>query len=234
MVERTLSKQKYIVAFFISLGVFILGMVLGLFIESERLDYVIFSDQEQRLDLQSLQLHYQFSDQFTEQKNCEALLKTFDTNLLNLERTRERIENYGKDASVNAREFDILKREYVLAQVNYWLLYSRSKKVCDLEAATVLYFFADEEHCDTCEEQAIVLTWLKHKLDVKLLNFVFDGEYETEPLITLLKEVYHVETYPSLVINGKTFTGFTTRKEILDHICPSLNLSIDECTNVAG
>jgi len=222
------SKKKYIIAFFISIAVFVLGLLLGLFIESERLDYIIFQDQEQQLDLQSLHLHYQFSNDFTEQKNCVDLLRTFDTNLRNLERTRERIENYRRDASVNVREFDLLRREYILSQVNYWLLYSRAKNICELPAATVLYFFSDEEKCDDCEEQAIVLTWLKHTLGSNILTFVFDGEFDQEPIIPLLKGVYGIDEYPSIVVDGKVFSGFTSRKKILTQICPQLNATACE------
>ncbi|HLC20161.1 MAG TPA: hypothetical protein VJK72_04535 [Candidatus Nanoarchaeia archaeon] len=228
MVERTVSKKKYIIAFFISIAVFVLGLLLGLFIESERLDYIVFQDQEQQLDLQSLHLHYQFSSDFAEQKNCVDLLRTFDTNLRNLERTRERIENYRRDATVNVREFDLLRREYVLSQVNYWLLYSRAKDLCELPAATVLYFFSDEENCADCEEQAIVLTWLKHTLGSNILTFVFDGEFDQEPIIPLLKGVYGIDEYPSIVVDGKVFTGFTSRKKILTQICPQLNVTACE------
>ena len=216
-----LSKSKYILAFFITAGIFVMGLLLGLVIEAKRVDFLTFYYQDQRLDIQSLQLQYQFADQFTSQRDCDNLLKTFDNSLLNLEHARERIESYKRDASFNNHEFDLLKREYTLAQVNYWFLYTRTKETCGLDSSTILYFFGDETTCSTCEDQAVVLTWLKHKMGTKLLNFVFDGTYEDrEPIVKLLKSVHNVTSYPTLVINGKTFKGFIGRKEILKELCP--------------
>jgi hypothetical protein len=229
MVRRSFSLGKYFFAFIVASVVFGLGLLLGLLIEGERVDFILSQDQEQRLDLQSIQLQYQFADQFAEQRNCDSLLKTFDGNLRDLERTRKRVEEYQKEATVNNNEFNLLKREYTLAQVNYLLLYSRTKEICNLDSATILYFFGDDTECVDCENQAIVLTWLKHKLKQKTLNFIFDGGYEQEPIIRLLKDVYHVEQYPSLVVNGKTFTGFTSRREILEEVCPHYNPVPDVC-----
>jgi hypothetical protein len=216
-----LSKSKYVLAFLITAGIFSLGLLLGLVIEAKRVDFLTFYYQDQRLDIQSLQLQNQFADQFTSQRDCNGLLKTFDNSLLSLERARERIESYKKDASFNDNEFDLLKREYTLAQISYWLLYIRTKEICGLDSSTILYFFGDETSCADCEDQAVVLTWLKHKLGTKLLNFVFDGTYaEREPIVKLMKSIHNVTSYPTLVINGKTVQGFMGRKEILLELCP--------------
>lgn len=231
MVVRRVSREKYFFAFLITAGIFALGLLLGLVIEAKRVDYVTFSGKEQQLDLTSLQLQYQFVHEFSQEKNCDGLLKTFDSSVRSLETIREKVENYRKDSSFNDRGFDSLKREYTLAQINYWLLYSRGKGVCDIDAATVLYFFADEEHCSNCDEQAVVLTWLKSKLGAKLLNFIFDGEFaEKEPIVGLLKQVYNITGYPTIVVNGETFKGFTDRTTILKEVCPSYkNKSIEVC-----
>jgi len=235
MVKRKVSREKYVFAFLITALIFMLGLLLGLVVESKRIDYILFKDQEQRLDLQSLQLQYQFTNQFSEENNCEALMRTFDTNLKSLEATRIRVENYRRDTSFNKREFDLLKREYILSQMNYWLLYSRARKLCDLDSATVLYFFADEEKCPNCEKQAVILTWLKYKLNMKLLTFVFDGDYATtEPMIKLLTDVYNVTEFPTLVINNKRYVDFTNRKSILSEICPTYNdKNLEVCQDYA-
>ncbi len=232
VVERKISRGRYLLAFLITAGIFALGLLLGLVIEGKRIDLITFKDQEQKLDFQSLQLQYQFVDQFTKERNCDGLRNTFDRSLRTLEVTREKVENYRKDATLNTREFDLLKREYTLAQISYWMLYLRAKEVCSLDAAVILYFFAAEEDCRACDEQAVILTWLKHKLDMKLLNFVFDGEYdEYEPIIGLLKERYGVRSYPTIVVNGKAMSGLTEKETILREICP---VYTDEEADVCG
>jgi thiol-disulfide isomerase/thioredoxin len=228
MVARKISKNKYGIALLITITVFTLGLLLGLVIDSKRVDLITFKDQEQRLDLQSLQLQYQFADQFADQRDCSALVKTFDNNIRTLEKTRQRIETYQKDTSLNDKEFDLLKREYTIAQLNYWMLYTKSQRICNLDSATILYFFADTETCSTCDSQAIVLTWLKHKFDTDLLTFVFDGKYDKEPMVTLLKAVYNITEYPTLVVGNETIVGFQSRKVLLHKICAH-NITNEVC-----
>ena len=203
---------------------------MGLIIEGKRLDLVVFKDQEQRLDFQSLQLQYQLIDQLSQNRNCDGLLQTFDESLQNLESTRVRLENYNRESSFNQEEFDLLKREYIIAEVNYWMLYSNVREICELKASTILYFFSADETCADCPKQSLTLTWLKYKLGPNVLTFVFDGEYaDKEPLVALLKESYNVSAYPAIVINNKVFKGFTDRAEILKEICPLYNETIETC-----
>jgi hypothetical protein len=232
MVERKVSKEKYIFAFLVTAGIFALGLLLGLVIEQKRIDYVQFKDQQQTLSFNSLQLQYQFVDQFALNKNCDALSTTFEDNIRSLETTRGRIENYQRESTIKTEDFELLQREYMLAQIRYWLLAKQTKDICGSEFSTVLYFFADEEDCPQCNEQSFVLTYLKQKLGMNLLNFAFDGEYEAEPMVPLLKKVYGIEEYPAIVINGKTYNGFVDVKTVLKDICPTYKeVSIDLCEN---
>lgn len=219
-VKRKISKSRYFLAFLITLAVFILGLLFGLVIESKRIQLVELQYQQQNLDFNSLQLQYQFVDLFGEEKNCEALKKTFEESIENLENTRNRLESYLQDSSLNKDEFNSLKREYTLAQIRFWLLTRKTKDICGLEHAVIFYFYADDSQCSQCADQAYVLTHLKNKLGALLLNFAFDAQFEEEPLITILKKIYDIRQYPALIIEGKKFEGFIPQETILQEICP--------------
>lgn len=229
MVKRKISKEKYVIAFFVTLGIFALGLLLGLVIESQRVEYIQFKDKIQTLDFTSLQLQYQFIDEFSQEKNCEALTSTFDENIKNLEVTRTKIESYQKDSTLNDEEFNLLKREYILAQMRYWFLAKKTKNICGLKHSTILYFFAPSRYCADCDKQSFILTYLKQKFGMGLLNFVFDGYFEEESLVVLLKNVYEIEDYPTLIINGEKFEGYTEIKAILQEICPVSGEEVDIC-----
>jgi hypothetical protein len=221
IVKRKISKNRYFLAFLITLVVFTLGLLLGLVVESKRIQLIELKDQQQRMDFDSLQLQYQFVDLFGEEKNCQALKKTFEESIQNLEATRAKLENYLQDSNINKKEFEALKREYTLAQLRFWLLTKKTKDICDIEHSSIFYFYADNKECPQCADQATVLTYLKSKLDISLLNFVFDGQFEQEPMIGILKEIYDIKAYPTLIINGKKFEGFTSKEKILKEICPT-------------
>jgi lysyl-tRNA synthetase class II len=226
---RKVSKEKYIVAGLITGGIFILGLLLGFVIEGKRVGYIEEISKEQNLDFSSLQLQYAYIDQLSQENNCEAVSRTFEKSIESLEATRSRLENFDESAQLNRQEFDLLKREYTLAQIRYWLLAKKTKELCGDELVTVLYFFSDERECSQCNNQAFSLTYLKKRFREKLLIFSFDSKFEDEPLISILKSSYEISRFPTLVIEGEKFEGFTETEKILESICPYYSSEIKEC-----
>lgn len=226
---RSLSKEKYVIAGIITLGVFLLGLFLGLTIEGKRVNYIESAGKRQNLDFSSLQLQYAFIDQLSQEKNCLAVQKTFEQNINNLESTRIRLENFGRDATLNKNELDILKNEYILAQIRYWLLAERTRTLCGSDIVSILYFFSDESECSDCEKQAFVLTYLKKKFKDRLLIFSFDSKFDNEPMIPLLKNTYNVTAYPTIVIESRPLAGFQDKDVILNEICNNYMEKTGEC-----
>lgn len=226
---RDLSKDKYIIAGVITLGVFLLGLFLGLAIEGKRVNYIESVSRMQNLDFSSLQLQYAFIDQLSQEKNCLAVQKTFEQNINNLESTRIRLENFDRDAKLNKNELDLLKNEYILAQIRYWLLAERTKKLCGADIVNILYFYSDQKECPECEKQAFVLTYLKKKFKDKLLIFSFDSKFESEPMISLLKKTYNVTIFPTIVIEGKPEYGFIDKNSILRDMCGYYTEKTEDC-----
>jgi len=226
---RSLSKDKYIIAGAITLGIFLLGLFLGLAIEGKRVNYIESIGKKQNLDFSSLQMQYAFIDQLSQEKNCLAVQKTFEQNINNLESTRIRLENFDRDATLNKNELDLLKNEYILAQLRYWLLAERTRELCGADVVSILYFFSDEKECPDCEKQAFVLTYLKKKFKDKLLIFSFDSNFESEPMIPLLKNTYNVSIYPTIVIEGKPRQSFQDKDTILKELCSYYKEKPEDC-----
>ena len=230
MVKRKVSKEKYITAALITGGIFILGLFLGLVIEGKRVSYINEVSREQNLEFSSLQLQYAYIDQLSQENNCQAVSKTFEKNIESLEDTRLRLENFDQDATLNKQDFDLLKREYILAQIRYWLLAERTKDLCGNDAVSILYFFSDEQECQECDNQAFILTFLKKQFREKLLVFSFDSKFSQEPLINILKSTYSIDKYPTLIIEGKKYEGITGKDDILREICRHYRQKTEECS----
>lgn len=204
--------------------------MLGVVIEGKRVGYIDEVSKTQNLDFSSIQLQYAFIDQLSQENNCEAVSKTFEKNIENLEATRSRLESFDKDAKLNKKDFDMLKREYILAQIRYWLLAKRTKNLCGSDIVTILYFFSDEQECPQCDNQAFVLTYLKKVFKDKLLIFSFDSKFSQEAMISILESTYDVSKYPSLVIEGEKYEGLMKTKEVLKNMCPHYSTEIEECS----
>ena len=228
---REFNKKRYFIAALLTLSIFLLGLMLGLVIEGKRVQYIQSMNRIEKLDYSSLQLQYAYIDQLSQEKNCDAVSKTFENSIKNLITTSERLEEYEKSANINKEDFAILKREYILAQLNYWLLAKRTKKICNRDLVSILYFYSTKKECPQCEEQAFVLTYLKQQFKENLLIFALDSKYVGEPMIEMLKDQYGISKYPTLIIEDTAFEGFTSKDEILKIICPLYDGNIDYCNN---
>ena len=226
---REFNKKRYIIAALLTLSIFLLGLMLGLVIEGKRVQYIQSINRIEKLDYSSLQLQYAYIDQLSQEKNCDAVSKTFEKNILNLEEVRSRLEDYEKNANLNKKDLHTLKREYIIAQLNYWLLAQRTKKICDRDLVTILYFYSTDKECPDCGEQAFILTYLKNEFKDKLLIFALDSTYTDEPMIEMLKGQHGISRYPTLVIEGHVFEDFISKDEILKTICSLYDEDIDYC-----
>lgn len=228
-VNRRVSKDKYIAAAFITLIIFGFGFSLGLVIEGKRAEFIGNQARLQQLEYSSLNTQFLYVDQLASEGNCQAVIKTFEQSINNLEESRLRLEEFTNNAQVHKTEFELLRRDYMLAQIRFWLMSKRSREICDNDVTNVLYFFSDKKECPSCDEQAFVLTYLKKKYGDKLMIFSFDGTYEQEPLITILKQTYGVEEYPFIVIEDEPMSGFTDKDTLLAELCAQSGDAFDEC-----
>jgi hypothetical protein len=226
---RELNKKRYLIAGILTAFIFLLGLMLGMVVEGQRVGYIDKVNRIEKLDYSSLQIQYAYIEQLSREENCEAVSKTFENSVKSLIETSERLESYEKNANINKQEFGFLKREYMLAQLNYWLLAQRTKKICDRDIVTVLYFYSTDKECPRCEEQAFILTYLKQKFGNKLLIFSLDSTYTDEPMIEMLKQQYDMHEYPTLIIENRKIEGFASKSEILSIICKKYNEKTPEC-----
>ncbi|MBN2567223.1 hypothetical protein JXB02_04020 [Candidatus Woesearchaeota archaeon] len=229
MQQRRVSSEKYVIAGVITLGIFLLGLFLGLVIEGKRVVYIQSMAREQKLDFSSLQLQYAYMDQLSQEDNCPRVTKAFEDSIESLEETRLRLESYNQNAQINKYDFTVLQREYIQAQINYWLLSKRTRATCNTSVATVLYFYGTKQQCPDCEEQAFILTYLKKRLKERLLVFAFDANNEDEPMIDILKKTYNFQVYPTVVVEDTIFTGLTPMDDILIGICPFYDETVEDC-----
>lgn len=123
--------------------------------------------------------------------------------------------------NIKESDFELFKREYTLSQINFWQISKDVKTYCPNESdvVSIIYFYSDNEHCPTCDDQAAVLDFYKRKLKNNLLIFALDEQFDQEPLITLLKQAYNVEYYPTLIIDGELVYKDVSQEELQEILC---------------
>lgn len=198
--------------------VFISGIFFGLWIGEKRvseLERIIVNLNE---NINNAELQFLFFDVMGEEISCRYLIKEAE-NLGNeassLGKEVERFENAKK---IDENSFRELKKKYTSVLIRDWLMLEKIKKTCNEDYITVLYFYSNKK-CEKCEEQGIILLYLKEKFKENFLVFAIDSDVSLE-IVRMLKDVYEVKEYPTLVINGEVY-GFLNLKELEGIVCSS-------------
>ncbi|MDD5253513.1 MAG: hypothetical protein PHG05_00205 [Candidatus Nanoarchaeia archaeon] len=216
---RHIKRRRYLIAFVITLSVFLLGLLVGFSFNKQREVYLSDIMDNQRLDYDSLQLQYAFIDVMKTEGVCEGITQALSKSVSDLEELRVKIEDYTGDDDFSVANYKILKRDYLLAQIKYWLLNKQSEKVCNEDTVSVLYFYANDDVCKDCSTQSYVLTYLKTLFGEKLLVFSIDSEFQDEPLVGILTRTYNIKEYPTVVVGNDVFPELMDSDKVMPIIC---------------
>jgi len=145
---RPTNTKIFIGAFFLTVAIFVMGLLLGLVIEGKRATYAEESYKTQKENLDSLQLRFLYLSSLEGKESCPAFSAALSNYIKETENTRERLESYVVDGVAYNSEFALIKREYIISQLNYWILSKKTKKLCDTDFVTVLYFYSRK--CPDC------------------------------------------------------------------------------------
>ena len=228
--RQPISKEKYVVAAIITAVIFLFGLFVGLTIEGKRINVMEDMYTEQRIKIASNQLQYGYISSMGEAASCPAIYNVLYNNVKELEDARTKLEDYARDSALNTKSFALLKQEYTIEQVRYWLLAEQAQKICGQDVVRMLYFYGSGVDCIGCDEQAFVLTYLKKLFGDKLLIFALDGSFEQEPIIGVLKKQFNVTAYPGIVMENSTSSNiFMGKDELMAQICTRLHAPPREC-----
>jgi hypothetical protein len=219
---RPSNKRMYIFAFIITAAIFFLGFFFGFLMDLKRTDYFEQSNEINKLNIRSLQLQEDLMTDENFSNQCGAFRFMFDKTIVELENNRERLESYGRQAKVNTDKFDLLKREYVISQINFWRIAKKIKEVCpnSSDFVTLLYFFSDSSSCPVCDNQAAILTYYKNQLQQNILIFSINEKLaDQEPIIQLMQQAYQVKVYPTLIILNDMYPKYVDKEELRTILC---------------
>ncbi|MFH1721511.1 MAG: hypothetical protein ABH950_02775 [Candidatus Altiarchaeota archaeon] len=224
---RKINKNLYLMAGAITLVVFGLGLLLGMVVESYRISYIQASDREQRINFASLQLQYLYLNALGERERCPAFSATLNDYIKSNDKIRIRLEGYVDDELSHSEDFTFLKRDYLISQLNYWILARKTQEFCDSDFVVVLFFH--KKDCPLCEDQGFVLDYFKKMFGDRILIFAFDSEFNEEPMIPVLLKTYSIRDAPTVIVENKTFTGFASKEVLFSEICSRYIAKPPEC-----
>lgn len=211
--ERKVSTKKYFMAFILTIVVFSAGVVLGIFLESARLNDAKQITLDEKVNLRSLQLQQNYIESGI--ADCNAFNQILEANINELTRKMEIVTEYEKNAIFNQEEFDLQLRDYFLTEVQFLLISQEIDKKCDKDNLKIIYFY-DEDKFNT---QGDVLDYVRKLFNGKVLVFSFNSAFDKEPMIRTLLTAYNITQFPSVIVDDKVFQGHTSVEVLLETVC---------------
>ncbi len=204
--------NRYLKAFLLTLLILGVGLAGISFIDDSRLKGITAAVEEDALELQASQQLFLYQNVFKDDSLCAVLNKRIDN-----QRTRAiSILNEIDTAQANSLFGDtaLLKRKFLLQNVELYLLMKQSISECgNSEVEPILYFYPDEFYCGDCATQAKVLDSVVSKCSNARV-FAFPTDVDV-PVIELLEAHYNVTKIPTLVIRDAKLEGLSPESKIL-------------------
>ncbi|MEX0931197.1 MAG: hypothetical protein WDZ88_00440 [Candidatus Paceibacterota bacterium] len=207
---RIVNTQKYFFVFLITLGLFGVMYLASEFFYNERIAQVkTLEDTISRSVLESEIQYRLLSDTSCDEDASSNPLLIEEINTL-----ARRLDVMEAQRGSRDTEVVSLKKYYSLLQVRDYLFVRDRARLCDIEPATVIYFYSNEGDCAECQRMGYVLTSLREEYDT-LHIYAFDYNLELS-VVEILKSIYELNgDLPVIVVDREPYYGFKTREEIL-------------------
>ncbi|MCD6590174.1 hypothetical protein J7K74_03245 [Candidatus Woesearchaeota archaeon] len=232
--EKSLLIYRYVFAGFVALIIFSLGLLLGILLDLSRARWAQEVLDEQQSNLVSLNLQNQLIMLLKNNKteNCESLQALLTNAVLDLNKALDKLLEYRENARIDPDKSRIIERQYLLANIRYWIIARQYKAECRPgDLVTILYFFNMD--CKKCPDQGVILTYYKKLFGERLLVFPINTDLiKIEPSIKILESYYNIGAYPSIVIEDKTYVGIVDKDTLGRLICESFLEPQPECEEI--
>ncbi|MFC1753094.1 hypothetical protein ACFL96_06825 [Thermoproteota archaeon] len=209
MRRRKVDKNKYLASFAIATLIFLLGITLGSYFSSQKLDNI--DELSQQLQLNTMGTEIQFL--LISERPCEFLNSSELTE--ELYQIGARLDFMESEMGQTNQQVLGLKEYYHLLEIRHWLFLKKSKEQCKSDYDLILYFYSNKGDCPKCKDEGNVLTYLHNKYpDLNIYSFDFNID---NPALKTIKALYEVEgELPIMIIDEETYNGFMTSVEIED------------------
>jgi hypothetical protein len=212
--KRTVSFPIYAAAFVISLAIFVIGIYIGMLIDQANVRSIsddVSNISEKVASIQLLLLSEGNSSSF-----CPIYVSQLDSIDGDVERIGYKLSYLEEEKGIYDAE---LKKKYFIVEAESYLLSGKVRTLCGGDEVLLINFYSNRD-CAKCRDQGVEVLKARDALsdegiDVKL--FSFDGEIGS-PVAEAFAMQYNVTTYPSVIINGRTYAGYRSSEDLQAYI----------------
>jgi len=212
---RNIETSIYLGAFILSVAVFAIGIYVGHILDQNNLisiSHELSNISNRMASLQILLLSDSDSSSFcpvylTESENLDQEIEQIGYKLSFLEDEKQIFD-------------DNLKRAYFTLEAESYFLAKKTTSLCNESDILLINFYSNKNCGQICKDQGVAVIQARDELaaeGIVVKLFSFDGELDS-PIAEAFESEYHVLSYPTLVINEKTYSGFQSAEQIKEII----------------
>jgi|SRR3989344_546232 len=191
-------KRIIFVSLFITILIFLAGLLLGLSLDDTRVNDIITNLNQNELNRESYLVEQDFIKNLGG-GTCYLSDQRINTLSGELTKLGQLITRYEPKGILREDEYEYLKRKYFLLEIKTYTFFTTLRKECDYNFNTVLFFY-DINHQESLNQGYILDSLVESKKDVHV--FSLDRNFEESSLETV-KFHYNISYSPSLIINDK-------------------------------
>ncbi len=209
--------KKYVVVFFITLGLFLVASYLSNYFSEKKINQLKLIQDDVAINILSSET--QFS--LLQDLSCKTLSDSVFS--AELEELGSKLE-WGQENLGSTQEVQYLKKYYSLLQIKDYLLMKKISERCKVKSAFILYFYTTAENCSECERQGLVLSALREKYpELRVYSFDFSTDLSA---VKAMLNIYKIEDtkLPALVIDDNLSTGFYSIEDLEARIKDSFKI----------
>lgn len=202
--ERTISWTLYGAAFVAALVIFGIGIWIGLQIESSVTNQLTNTATTINQDWVSLETLMMMENSPMFCGYIKDQMQSFDSETVDLgNKIGVMEESRGVDPNLKFEYMSLETRDYLTAQM--------INERCGTNTSLILYFISSS-NCPICSQQGAELTTARENRNIRVYTFDMDVN---NSMASALADAYNIFSYPSIVVNGKTYTGLVSSASIL-------------------
>lgn len=211
MIKNNIS--RYIITFIITALLFAGAFYLSNFFNSKKIQNIKATEDQIALDILSSETQFDI----LKQSSCDQI----DGSVLagDLNTLGGRLVYMESQMGVDNPEVIQLKKYYSILQIKDYLLMNIYNTNCHKKPVVMMYFYSND--CKDCAQQDYVMTYL-HDTYPSIRIYSFDYNIDLSALKTLISINKVPNKLPSLIINGKIYSGFMSTEAIEKIIKPLL------------
>ena len=211
----------YVKAFAITVAVFLFGLFVGLNIERFMLSDLEARSSSIESSIRDIEIEMLYFQGLGGNESCTFLKEVVRSTNNKLDVMSDQLSSYnGKDIVFTSGQVAEVKATYTSLLIKDWILQERIKQQCNSTGVSVLYFYTTDD-CDNCVLQGDTLMLLKGNLKDKLMVFPLDVDVDSS-MVDMLMTKYGVESEPSIVVDGRLYSGVVQKDALKDIVCTGL------------